>query len=1004
MTVKTSRAAFNQYFSAPDHDSFTLPAGDFTIGFILGMDGVVSGEPQYLISNGGFGAAGSFNITYEPANGKLKIWSGTNTDTSNPTLAGTVALAAGEIWAYFVERAGSVLSLQRFPILANAPADGSAMQTDTTAALNTALSFNSTAGMYIGSRSDKNTARMSDQSLGRVFAMAGLLTPLEKARLAFGEDVIAQLGKTVNWYVRLDTVDDFADRGPSANVFTKSGTPTTSTVQPAFGYGAAPSTNSVTLAGPAAERIYQRINGAASIAVSGAYAGTTPTAIEYQLYAEDDVTVVKPWTAMSATIASGAWSATPAIPAGGMYKMAVRSKSGTTVLATSAIFANVFGVGDLFVWTGSSTPEGCFTTLSGSGFTARADVRVYAGSWAKYTGVGSAILAANALAEQSGVPIGFLHCGIGGTTLAGDWLNTSSTAWTRVTNYVTANGLKLAGAVVSVGSNDAANQLVVDTAGHLANLQELFLRIRNLTGQAALPIMIGGYNRRTSYGGTYADFARRSDAVRMAENASGDLAGVSHVQVVDFPLSSDGIHMLPAGFQGLTNRIGKVWARRLYGDGVYMRGPVATAFTFSGSDVFIDVAHRNGTDLSPATGGTGFTVSDSSGTPSITATARVSATRYRVTCNRALVAPVVTRVLAGPAPADSAPIMDDGTMPLPMHVETVLATTAVSTADTTAPVMTGEITVSAITTSGATLSCPAATDAVGVAGYEYSINGGTNYTVIANAARSVAVSGRPASTAHAVRMRAFDAAGNRATPLSASFTTLAEQPAQNAVVASTVAESRRVAFPGGTRVVAFGSVPGARTPNAPYLEVGKWWSEKHPLDERYWVADITIDLAERGTTAVKVDAIVAGVTVLQQPVIQGKLIPVKLGGFNAATGAVNFCTFRVTCANGERFDRTIWFKQQVGSWSLEKDADDESYFVADISNDLADSNTSASAVLAQPVGVSVLVPAVIQGSLILVKLGGMDTLPAGVNYCDLRIDCANSERFYRTIQFNRVDN
>ena len=330
--------------------------------------------------------------------------------------------------------------------------------------------------------------------------------------------------------------------------------------------------------------------------------------------------------------------------------------------------------------------------------------------------------------------------------------------------------------------------------------------------------------------------------------------------------------------------------------------------------------------------------------------------------------------------------------------------TTLAAADTTPPAMTGEITVSAITTSGATLSCPAATDAVGVAGYEYSIDGGTSYSLIANAARSVVVSGRPASTAHSVRMRAFDAAGNRATPLSASFTTLVEQPAQNAVVATTVAESRRVAFPGGTRVVAFGSVPSARVPNAPWLEAGRWWSEKHPLDERYWVADITIDLAERGTIAAEVEAIVAGVTVLQLPVIQGKLIPVKLGGFNAATGAVNFCTFRVKCANGERFDRTIWFKQQVGSWSLEKDADDESYFVADIGNDLADSNTTASQVKAFPVGVVELVSAVIQGPLILVKLGGMDTLPAGVNYCDLRVDCANSERFYRTIQFNRVDN
>jgi hypothetical protein len=324
--------------------------------------------------------------------------------------------------------------------------------------------------------------------------------------------------------------------------------------------------------------------------------------------------------------------------------------------------------------------------------------------------------------------------------------------------------------------------------------------------------------------------------------------------------------------------------------------------------------------------------------------------------------------------------------------------------DTTAPVMTGEITVSAITTSGAMLSCPAATDAVGVAGYEYSIDGGENYSLIANAARTVAVSGRPASTAHAVRMRAFDAAGNRATPLSASFTTLAAQPAQNAVLASTVAESRRVAFPGGTRVVKFGSVPTVRLPNAPYLEIGRWWSEKHPLDERYWVADITIDLAERGTTAKEVVALVAGVTVIEEPVIQGKLIAVKLGGFNAAIGASNFCTLRITLANGERIDRTTWFKQQVGVYLLDKDPDEQSYFVGDIGNDLVDSNTTATQVKALPVGVEELVPAVIQGSLILVKLGGMDTLPAGANYCDFRIDCANSERFYRTIQFNRVDN
>lgn len=103
-----------------------------------------------------------------------------------------------------------------------------------------------------------------------------------------------------------------------------------------------------------------------------------------------------------------------------------------------------------------------------------------------------------------------------------------------------------------------------------------------------------------------------------------------------------------------------------------------------------------------------------------------------------------------------------------------LSTTLVAMApDTTAPAMTGVITVSAVTSSGFTLSVDAATDNVGVTGYEYSIDGGTTYTVIPNAARTVTVTGRPASTAHAVRMRAFDAAGNKAPPLSATATTTA---------------------------------------------------------------------------------------------------------------------------------------------------------------------------------------------------------------------------------------
>lgn len=96
---------------------------------------------------------------------------------------------------------------------------------------------------------------------------------------------------------------------------------------------------------------------------------------------------------------------------------------------------------------------------------------------------------------------------------------------------------------------------------------------------------------------------------------------------------------------------------------------------------------------------------------------------------------------------------------------------------------------------------------------------------------------------------------------------------------------------------------------APYLEKGKWYIDKDPDDKRYYVANISKDLQDSATTATAVQAIVQGVSVLEGPVIQGSLIVVKLGGLGP-DNAESFCTFRVTCANTEQFDRTIYFKKQ----------------------------------------------------------------------------------------------
>lgn len=116
-------------------------------------------------------------------------------------------------------------------------------------------------------------------------------------------------------------------------------------------------------------------------------------------------------------------------------------------------------------------------------------------------------------------------------------------------------------------------------------------------------------------------------------------------------------------------------------------------------------------------------------------------------------------------------------------VRTLAVTTvaAAPSGDTTAPVMSGSITTSAITSSGYTFSWPAATDNVGVDHYETSVDNGSSFQS-SGTSLSRTVTGRPASTTDNLRVRAHDATGNISNILSATVTTSAET-----VVAYTIA-------------------------------------------------------------------------------------------------------------------------------------------------------------------------------------------------------------------------
>ena len=150
-------------------------------------------------------------------------------------------------------------------------------------------------------------------------------------------------------------------------------------------------------------------------------------------------------------------------------------------------------------------------------------------------------------------------------------------------------------------------------------------------------------------------------------------------------------------------------------------------------------------------------------------------------------------------------------------------------------------------------------------------------------------------------------------------------PPAGAIDATKVPAARVVVFGGGSRVVTFGGgtrvvnfdVPwtgqsiGANMTNAPepYFKDGKWWVDKDPDEESFYVANITKELTDRGTTAASVVPVVKGVEILIQPQIQGNFVVIKLAGLDVSPNAENFWVARVTCANGEKFDRTMWFNR-----------------------------------------------------------------------------------------------
>lgn len=142
---------------------------------------------------------------------------------------------------------------------------------------------------------------------------------------------------------------------------------------------------------------------------------------------------------------------------------------------------------------------------------------------------------------------------------------------------------------------------------------------------------------------------------------------------------------------------------------------------------------------------------------------------------------------------------------------------------------------------------------------------------------------------------------------------------------SLVSPARLVVFEGsGSRVVIFEGSGVRMMINGISVKVplkfGERWTCDRDRDEiSYYGADITVELAHRNTFAEpgNVIALLFGVELLDGPQVQivevdgvdRTFVVVKLGGVDGDLPDDWRWVARVSCANGERFDKTTWFNE-----------------------------------------------------------------------------------------------
>lgn len=517
-----------------------------------------------------------------------------------------------------------------------------------------------------------------------------------------------------------------------------------------------------------AHRIFQRNGSSQAIArLVGTYSGTA-TGIEYRWRGGT-------WTTLVASPAGGVFDANVTLTGPGQGALEVRLSNAAGVIAS---LANV-GVGDVYIVGGQSNHVGMANTAQvapaapggnpgwvsteldlaniwrpnvetlGQPFSDRAG-----GVWSAYTAgtvYGSYFGALATQAMAAGVPVAFVPCAMGSTTIA-SWqpgAGGSASLYAAMRDRAA-----LVGAHKAVLWWQGEADAMAGVASQAAFETSLNAVINAWWTDRATPWVLVNINDQ-GLGSTPPGLA----AVRAGIAAVG--ASNTHVSAAADALGawSDGnVHYnTVAAINTLATRVGAALGYTAIAPTITTQ-PTSQAATAGGTAAF--TAAASGTP-SPtwqwqrsASGGGAWT--NISGATSATYTTPVTTVSGGVANSGDQYRAVATNS-AGTATSTAATL------------------TVSAAADTTRPTMTGSVSVTPSTTS-AVATCPAAADNVAVAAYDASINGGATWS-FTSASITINLTGLTEGTAYTAQFRARDAAGNVSTPfLTQSFTTLTAPP------------------------------------------------------------------------------------------------------------------------------------------------------------------------------------------------------------------------------------